>query len=96
MTVYKVTMLDGTAVECESKPFDFVRFEREFKIPFQVVGADAGKGEMHLEHLYWLAFVAWKRQTNSADITFDDWGELVSEIDVIADEDDEAPLDRTA
>lgn len=88
MTTYRVRMIDGTIFECEDRAFDRVRFEREFGIPWSTLAFKASQNEMHLEHLFWLAFVAWQRQTGSADITFDEWGDMVADVDVVAPEEE--------
>lgn len=98
MNGYSV-VIDGETVECEARSFDFIRFERHFDVPFSSVAFGASRGEMRLEHLYWLAFCAWQRTTGDTETTFDEWGDCVSQVDRIDDEaedDDAAPLDRTA
>jgi hypothetical protein len=70
MNGFRVT-IDGKAVDCETRSFDYVRFEREFGIPFSSVAFEASRGEMRLEHLFWLAFCAWQRTTGHPKM--DEW-----------------------
>ena len=97
MNGFRVT-IDGKAVDCETRSFDYVRFEREFGIPFSSVAFEASRGEMRLEHLFWLAFCAWQRTTGDTEMTFDEWGDLLDEAPVSlgdGEEADDAPLAPT-
>lgn len=80
---FRITFLDGTVLEVTATAGTLVAFERKFAI-----GAPAALKDPHLEHMLYLAWEATRRAGETAQ-AFDDWIELVANIDVNPDDDEE-------
>lgn len=97
---FTITYDNGKTETVPHRDFDMVKLERHLGKPMaKIAGAGDGDGDgWSMEAMFFLAYVAAVRGKSDAP-SFDDWGDTVAEIDASmfgADEDDAAPLDRTA
>lgn len=87
---FKITMLDGTEVDAISRQADTIAFERHFSMPFIKMTLETAEvngqhqSMVRMEHLWFLAYRAWRRtQPTGVELpSFDDWCELVDEVEM--------------
>ena len=84
----KTTYNDGSAHTVPVTPRDQVSFERNFNVAFASVGDD-----LKFEYIYFLAWSGLTR-TGVEIHTFDDFLDLISDVEVNpGEEDDQGPLE---
>ena len=85
----RIHKIDGASVEYRVTPRTMVAFEKEYKVSItKAFSAD----NIHVEHLYWLAWDAERVAGNVVPL-FDKWLETVASVDMVTDT---VPLDETA
>lgn len=75
MAEFTLTLNDGSAIEVDSKPADFVRFERQFNVPVDAIGSSP-----RVEYLLFLAWTAAKR-TGQTDLDFETFLDQIDDFD---------------
>jgi hypothetical protein len=89
-------MLDGSEAQAQSRQADIIAFERHFNMPFVKATLDTieieGKHQpaMRMEHMWFLAYSAWRRDERKAGREvpdFDTWVDDVDEVDMVQVED---------
>ncbi len=78
----KVTYLDGTTVEVDTRKSDGIRFERQFHKSTLSMLNEAGSGDLNIEHLWYFAYCGVMRSGDPR--TFDEWWDTVDEVEVVA------------
>lgn len=69
-----ITFTDGTKVETKPKASDGIRFERAYNMP--IIKA-FGLGEVHMEHLWYMAYLS----CDHGDTPFDEWMDTVDTVE---------------
>lgn len=74
MSQLHIRMVDGSEHDVDSKPADFVRFEREFKVPMSAIDGHNASYE-HMLYLGWLGL----RRKNIFTGTFEAFIDVVDD-----------------
>jgi hypothetical protein len=85
MADFVIKLDGGKRIEVDTKPADLVRFERQFKLPVEVISSDP-----RVEYAMFLAWAAAKR-TGQTDEDFDTFMDHVEDFDA---GDGDIPLDQ--
>lgn len=81
---FRLSLADGTTIEVDTKPGDFVRFERQFNVSPEALGDNP-----RVEYLMFLGWAAAKR-TGQTDLDFEAFLDVIDDFDT----EEAAPLDQ--